>query len=87
MKLRTNKIIIHAENPFEELAEAIVKQAVSDYMNAKKSNNLRAIKEIEDFMKSDYFDLLINLDGDILIRELRRKFGELKGLSEQSNIA
>ena len=74
MRLQTNKKIIYVENSFEALAEAIVKQAVSDYKNAQRSNNTSAMKEIEDFMRSDYFDLLINLDGDILIREMRRKF-------------
>lgn len=68
MKFRTK------EYPFEKLAVAIVKQAVIDYRRAKQIENTSDIKEIEDFMTSDYFCLLVNLDNDIIIREMRRRF-------------
>jgi len=72
--MNLNKNLTNPGNPFEALAQAIVKQAVNDYRNARRSKNTAVEKEIEDFLKSDYFYLLMNLDGDILIREMRRRF-------------
>ncbi len=87
MNFLSKKTIRRTDYPFEALAEAIVKQALADYRKALELKKAEAVKEIEEFIKSDYFYLLINLDGDILIREMRRKFGGFKGVSEQSNIA
>lgn len=72
--MNLNKNQTNPTNPFEALAEAIVKQAVNDYRNARRSKNTLMEKEIEDFIRSDYFYLLMTLDGDILIKEMRRRF-------------
>lgn len=60
-------------NPYESLAEAIVTRAVLDYKNAKKFRNSEAISNLERFFKSDYFCLLIDLDGEDVLNILRRK--------------
>lgn len=59
---------------YESLAEAIVKKAVTDYREALRSKHSSRLRELEEFFRSDYFNLLVNLNGDIIIKEMRRKF-------------
>ncbi len=61
-------------NSYERLAEAIVTRAVHDYMEAKKQKNNAAVIKLERFFKSDYFCLLINLDGEDILKMMRRKY-------------
>ena len=64
---------------WEELANAIVLQAVKDYRtaewrvrryaNAKKSQD--RVRECERFFRSDWFRALTDINGEDLIRQLR----------------
>lgn len=56
--------------PYENLANGIILQAVKDYRNTK-SNVIR--KNIEDFFRSEWFVVLTDLDGEMLITELRKE--------------
>ena len=68
---------------YENLANAIIKQASRDYMTAlrrlKKNpcsrKELAEVKELEEFFYSDWYELLTNVDPDYLIRKLREKAG------------
>ncbi len=61
-------------DPYEDLANAIIVQAVEDYRNNKGD-----IGEIEDFFKSDWFKVLTNIDGKWLLRKLQsEKRGVIK---------
>lgn len=65
---------------YEELANAIVLQAVKDYRDALKNNNKGAkitIREVEAFFRSDWYKVLTNIDGEMLIRELRKEREEV----------
>lgn len=66
-------------NPYENLANAIIVQAVNDYRVAlkkvkKNPNNRDAIQEalsLERFFKSPWYETLTTVDGEFLIRKIR----------------
>jgi len=69
-------------NTYEELANAIVLQAVTDYRNARKTLKIRpkdrdamyTTKEVIAFFRSDYFKVLTSIDPELLISKLRKEF-------------
>lgn len=58
------------KNEYEELAEAIVLRAVTDY---RESSNLDTLWEIECFFRSEWFKVLSKIDGKYLIHVLRKE--------------
>ena len=68
-------------DPYENLANAIVLQAVKDYRDAlkrlkKKPSNQAAMSdamECERFFRSGWFQTLTSLDGEVLIEKLHRE--------------
>ncbi len=58
------------DDHYQELANAIVLQAVYDY---RKSNSAREIHEIESFFRSNWFRLLTKVNPDLLIAKLREE--------------
>ncbi len=66
---------------YENLANAIILQAVKDYRMALKSlkanpRNRTAMAdkdEIERFFRSDWFSVLTSVDGEMLIRSLQKE--------------
>ena len=67
------------ETCYESLCSAIVETAVRDYKKALEAemkcedlNTRRAIRELETFFKSDWFAQLSNLDGRLLIKNVRK---------------
>lgn len=71
-------------NPYENLANAIILQAVKDYRQALKalsrnprSRDSASVKnEVERFFRSQWFSALTSVDGNMLIRKLREEAGE-----------
>lgn len=69
-------------DPFENLANAIVLQAVKDYRSAlqrlKKDRNIysarRMKEEVERFFLSGWFSELTELNGAFLMRKIREEF-------------
>ncbi|MBE6738292.1 MAG: hypothetical protein E7566_06545 [Ruminococcaceae bacterium] len=69
-------------DPYEQLANAIVKQAVTYYKNAHKTLKIRpkdrdamyTTKEVIAFFRSDYFKVLTSIDPELLISKLRKEF-------------
>ena len=57
-------------NPYENLANAIVLQAVKDY---RLSDDEAELAEIERFFRSDWFGVLTDVDPEYLIRRLRKE--------------
>jgi hypothetical protein len=57
-------------NPYENLANAIVLQAVKDY---RLTDDERELKEIERFFRSGWFGVLSKVDPEYLIRQLRKE--------------
>ena len=56
-------------NCYENLANAIIVQAVKDY----KYGDNRLVIECEQFFHSDWFRLLTNVDGDMLISKIKEE--------------
>lgn len=66
-----------------ELANAIIARAVEDYRLALKGNRIskhsavnETIKECEKFFRSEWFMILTNVNGEMLIEKLK---GEVYG--------
>jgi len=57
-------------NPYEELANAIVLQAVKDY---RLHDNEKEIVSLERFFRSDWFGVLTSIDPEMLIAKLRKE--------------
>ena len=57
-------------NPYENLANAIVLQAVKDY---RLTDDEAQLAEIERFFRSDWFGVLTDVDPEYLIRRLRKE--------------
>ena len=60
---------LYQEN-YEKLANAIIMQAVRDYRN---SCSYQTRCSIERFFRSDWFMVLTNLDGEMLIKRLKKE--------------
>ena len=57
-------------NPYENLANAIVLQAVKDY---RLTDDEAELAEIERFFRSDWFGVLTDVNPEYLIRRLRKE--------------
>ena len=57
-------------NPYEDLANAIIPQAVKDY---RLTDNERELQEIERFFRSGWFGVLSKVDPEFLIKELQKE--------------
>lgn len=68
-------------DPYEKLANAIVIQAAKDYHTARRKlkRNLRnqdaaaEVDSIERFFRSQWYTVLTEVDGELLIRKLREE--------------
>ncbi|MBO4854125.1 MAG: hypothetical protein J5482_03130 [Oscillospiraceae bacterium] len=68
-------------DPWENLANAIILQAVKDYREARKKLKKRPknedaklmISDCEAFFRSDWYKALTDVDGEMLIRKLREE--------------
>ena len=66
-------------DPYEQLANAIILQAVKDYRDALKKPKKRprydpakvVIEEVERFFHSDWYRELTSVDGNFLIEKIR----------------
>ena len=54
-------------NPYENLANAIILQAVKDY---RLTDDEQQLQEIERFFRSGWFGVLSKVDPEFLIKEL-----------------
>jgi len=57
-------------NPYEELANAIVLQAVKDY---RMHEDERELASIEHFFRSGWFSTLTSINPEMLISKLRKE--------------
>ncbi len=69
------------DDRYEDLANAIVLQAVKDYRDSSKrlkkypnkDTDLFTIQEVEQFFRSDWYSTLTTIDPEILIRKLKEE--------------
>ena len=76
------------ELAYQELANAIVVQAVNDYRAILRGKNPygrdclkfkpndKAIAKLEKFFRSSWYRMLTKVDGEFLIEELRKEYQE-----------
>ena len=57
-------------NPYENLANAIILQAVKDY---RLTDDEQQLQEIERFFRSGWFGVLSKVDPEFLIKELLKE--------------
>ena len=57
-------------DPYENLANAIILQAVKDY---RLTDDEQEFQEIERFFRSGWFGVLSKVDPEYLIRQLRKE--------------
>ena len=72
-------------NPYEELANAIILQAVKDY---RLTDDERELQEIERFFRSGWYSQLTSVDGEYLIKRLQdevRQSESIRGRKNKSN--
>ena len=78
------------ESNWEDLANAIILQAVKDYRRARKrtlrykeaEKSWRTVKEIRRFFRSEWFKQLTTVSGEYLLNELEEDIrNERKGIS------
>ena len=80
-------------DPYENLANAIVLQAVTDYRTALKKikanpRNKDAINEaldIEKFFRSGWYHALTSVDGEFLIRKLQEEIRQSSTIRGRKN--
>ena len=68
-------------DPYENLANAIIVQAASDYRtalkklkrNPKNKDAMTEAMECERFFRSDWYEYLTSVDGEYLINKLRQE--------------
>ena len=72
------------ETGIEDLSNAIILQAVKDYrialaggsVNGRDSKSV--IEECERFFQSEWFNVLTNVDGMVIMANIRKEFGKTK---------
>lgn len=74
-----------SDNPYANLANAIILQAVKDFrkcINVVKRNGrnkeqaIREMRRIVEFIKSPWFRVLTNLDPQVLLKKLEEEVNE-----------
>ena len=61
-------------NGYEELANAIVLQAVNDYRFASKKKESAKQVALVQFFRSKWFAVLTNIDGRLLEQKLKEEY-------------
>lgn len=67
------RLQMNAEDPWQNLANAIVCVAADDYRTALKDNNAKLIENLTEFFYSDWFRILSRVKPDMLIKLLHKE--------------
>ena len=60
----------------QNLANAIVLKATEDYRFALRHNNIRTIRECEEFFKSEWFMFLCDINGEHLMKTIQKEINK-----------
>lgn len=58
------------ETVYTRLVATVVERTVIDYRSAVKCKDTAEMKQLQRFFTSDWFDLLCDLDGKMLMRKI-----------------
>ena len=61
------------EDPYQNLANAIVAVAADDYRTALKNGDKELQTSLEEFFYSDLYEILTNVDADVILGALRKE--------------
>ena len=77
------KQVIDSDNlaPEQRLANAIIVQAAEDYrtcirnlkINPRHKESLAMLQDCEDFFRSDWYQMLTKLDGEMIMQKIREE--------------
>lgn len=67
------KSVIQTNGGYTQLWVAVIQQAVADYRNCPK---MRA--EVARFLKSDYFENMCGVDGQLILDKLKKELRQKK---------
>ncbi len=70
--IKTANYYKKAETPYTNLSAAIIERALLDYKTACTSGNKNAIRELRRFFLSEWFRILSDMDGAILLERIER---------------
>lgn len=59
---------------YKLLAAAIIKQCLLDYREALKSHDIITTLDCEQFLRSQWFDFMSDMNGEKLIKMMREEF-------------
>ena len=59
---------------YKLLAAAIIKQCLLDYREALRSHDIITTLECEQFLRSQWFDFMSDMNGEKLIKMMREEF-------------
>jgi hypothetical protein len=59
---------------YKLLAAAIIKQCLLDYWEALQSHDIITTLECEQFLRSQWFDFMSDMNGEKLIKMMREEF-------------
>lgn len=66
-------LFLDADNPYQNLANAIVAVAADDYRTALKEDNSKLKKSLEKFFHSNWYKALTSVNGESLINLLQQE--------------
>jgi len=66
--------IVSADIAYENLANAIIERAVTDYRIALAKKEEGKAKVLEKFFRSEWYHILTNVDGEFIISRVRSEF-------------
>ena len=61
-------------NPYKDLANAIIRNAVNDYREALERKLENKTAELEKFFFSQWFEMLSDVDGGYIVRKIREEY-------------
>lgn len=60
---------------YQDLANGIIEQAAKDYVEALQLDDERTIRECERFFMSTWFEVLTEMDGEVIMEKLQKIAG------------
>lgn len=73
------------ETGYDMLAAEIIKLAIEDYRAAKRRNDPSGVLALQRFFRSEWCQLLCNVDGEVLIEACEKECENLKKKREKRN--
>lgn len=67
-KIRLYKSVIQTDGGYTQLWIAVINQAVSDYRNYPRMRS-----EVARFLKSDYFERMTGVNGEVVLNRLKKE--------------